>query len=69
VVNAVYADDLLTAYTSKGSISYDYGGMWSRPPLELTGLLNIGSNDITVTVADVYGGTIGCGALYVVQVL
>ena len=69
VVNAIYADDLISVYTSIGGVSHDYGGLWSHPPINVTPILKIGANNVTVTVADVYGGTIGCGALYVVQVL
>ena len=69
IVNAIYADDMIIVNTSLGAVSYDYGGLWSRPPINVNGILKIGANDITVTIKDIYGGTIGCGPLYLVQVI
>jgi len=62
--NAVYADDNLIASTVLGSVSHNYGGLWRDPPLELSGILVKGSNNVTVTVQDLYGGNIGCTSLF-----
>ena len=72
-VNASYADDKLKATTSKGSVEYTYGvssgGVPPGPPLELTNILDIGLNNITIEVIDVYGYSISCTSLYVVQIV
>ncbi|AEG18627.1 hypothetical protein [Methanobacterium paludis] len=66
-VIGIYADDLLTASTSKGKVSCDYGGVWSKNPMELSSILNPGDNNINVTVTDLYGGVIGTPSLFIVQ--
>ena len=67
--NAVYADDLLIAETGYGQAQHDYGGLWSGPPLEITGILRKGVNTVKISVKDVYGGNIGIKSPLYIKVI
>lgn len=69
--NTIWADDYIQVTTSKGTInspSYDDSNHYiqSGPPVEITSILAVGNNEITINICDLYAWSIGCTPLYIV---
>lgn len=74
----IWADDILTLSTSKGTVSHNFNNnvglplyrtlIYYSPALNITGILQKGANMISATITDTLASQIGCCALYLVQV-
>ena len=78
--DTINIDDAITVTNGDGTtIDVVYGGgafpnqpggnnSTSGPPLNITGLLSEGTNQLTIGIRDIYGVYLGCGPLFMVQV-
>ena len=78
--DTINIDDAITVTNGNGTtIDVRYGGgafpnqpggnnSTSGPPLNITGLLSEGTNQLTIGIRDIYGTYLGCGPLFMVQV-
>jgi|GEM_PF-4625012 hypothetical protein len=69
--DTIWADDYIQVTTSKGTLnspSYDDSNHYiqSGPPVEITSMLVVGDNEITINICDLYAWSIGCAPLYIV---
>ncbi len=71
--DTIMADDELSVSTSKGTVTHTYSssqgsGVIPAPDLLINSILQVGINQVTVQIINIYPNGMGCGPLYITQV-
>ncbi len=66
----IWADDSFSIVTQYGTVSYNFNpdGNLLRPipALDITSIVRVGLNSVTVNIIDLYGAGIGCTPLFII---
>lgn len=66
--NSISADDEFVIIGPNGTKTLYYGGIYSGPGVSIADICIVGSNNVQISVKDIYPSLIGCSELFIVLV-